>query len=81
MDWAMIRENVDFVHPIFWPYFIYCTPNIRPLPSPLPFKSSENSFSYSCNNDKIFTPHLNGKKLSMNSSWDFEHVFETMDDY
>ena len=27
------------------------------------------------------TPHLNGKKLSTNSSWDFEHVFETMDDY
>ena len=28
-----------------------------------------------------YTPHLNGKKLSTNSSWDFEHVFETMDDY
>ena len=27
------------------------------------------------------TPHLNRKKLSTNSSWDFEHVFETMDDY
>ena len=27
------------------------------------------------------TPHLNGKKLSTNSSWDFEHIFETMDDY
>ena len=27
------------------------------------------------------TPHLNQKKLSTNSSWDFEHVFETMDDY
>ena len=29
----------------------------------------------------VYTPHLNGKKLSTNSPWDFEHVFETMDDY
>ena len=28
-----------------------------------------------------FTPHLNGKKLSTNSPWDFEYVFETMDNY
>ena len=27
------------------------------------------------------TPHLNGKKLSTNSPWDFEYVFVTMDDY
>ena len=27
------------------------------------------------------TPHLTGKKLSTNSPWDFEYVFETMDDY
>ena len=27
------------------------------------------------------TPHLNGKKLSTNSPWDFEYVLETMDDY
>ena len=27
------------------------------------------------------TPHLSRKKLSTNSPWDFEHVFETMDDY
>ena len=32
-------------------------------------------------NPHMLTPHLNGKKLSTNSSWDFEHVFETMDDY
>ena len=31
--------------------------------------------------DSENTPHLNKKKLSTNSSWDFEHVFETMDDY
>ena len=28
-----------------------------------------------------FTPHLTGKKLSTNSPWDFEYVFETMNDY
>ena len=27
------------------------------------------------------TPHLNGKKLSTNSPWDFEYVLETIDDY
>ena len=27
------------------------------------------------------TPHLNMKKLSTNSPWDFEYVFETIDDY
>ena len=27
------------------------------------------------------TPHLNKKKLSTNSLWDFEYVLETMDDY
>ena len=27
------------------------------------------------------TPHLNEKKLSTNSSWDFEYVLEPMDDY
>ena len=30
---------------------------------------------------KVLTPHLTGKKLSTNSPWDFEYVFETMDDY
>ena len=30
---------------------------------------------------RCFTPHLNWKKLSTNSPWDFEYVFETMDDY
>ena len=29
----------------------------------------------------VGTPHLNWKKLSTNSPWDFEYVFETMDDY
>ena len=29
----------------------------------------------------IFTPNLKWKKLSNNSSWDFEHVLDTMDDY
>ena len=29
----------------------------------------------------IFTPHLKWKKLFDNSSWDFEHVLDTMDDY
>ena len=33
------------------------------------------------NLDGPFTPHFNGKKLSTNSPWDFEYVFETMDDY
>ena len=28
-----------------------------------------------------FTPHLKWEKLSNNSSWDFEHVLDTMDDY
>ena len=27
------------------------------------------------------TPHLNRKKLSRNSSWDFKYVLETMGDY
>ena len=27
------------------------------------------------------TPHLKWKKLSNNSSWDFEDVLDTMDDY
>ena len=30
---------------------------------------------------KELTPHLNGKKLSTNSPWDFEYVLEIMDDY
>ena len=30
---------------------------------------------------KVCTPHLTRKKLSTNSPWDFEYVFETMDDY
>ena len=29
----------------------------------------------------FLTPHLKWKKLSNNSSWDFEHVLDTMDDY
>ena len=29
----------------------------------------------------LYTPHLNEKKLSTNSSWDFEYVLEPMDDY
>ena len=29
----------------------------------------------------LSTPHLKWKKLSNNSSWDFEHVLDTMDDY
>ena len=29
----------------------------------------------------LYTPHLNRKKLSTNSPWDFDYVFETMDDY
>ena len=33
--WAMSRENMDFAHPIFEPYFIYCAPNIKLLPPPL----------------------------------------------
>ena len=27
------------------------------------------------------TPHITGKKLSTNSPWDFEYIFETMNDY
>ena len=34
--WAMSKENVDFAHPIFGPYFMYCAPNLRLLPPPLP---------------------------------------------
>ena len=33
--WAMIKGNVDFAHPIFWPYFMHCAPNARLLPPPL----------------------------------------------
>ena len=29
----------------------------------------------------MLTPHLKWKKLLNNSSWDFEHVLDTMDDY
>ena len=29
----------------------------------------------------LITPNLKWKKLSNNSSWDFEHVLDTMDDY
>ena len=32
---AMSKENVDFAHPIFGPYFMYCAPNLRLLPPPL----------------------------------------------
>ena len=32
---AVIRENVEFLHPIFEPYFMHCTPNARLLPPPL----------------------------------------------
>ena len=32
----MNNENLDFAHPIFWAYFMYCAPNIRLLPPPLP---------------------------------------------
>ena len=31
--------------------------------------------------DKYYTPHLKWKKLLNNSSWDFEHVLDTMNDY
>ena len=31
--------------------------------------------------NKVFTPHLTGKKLSTNSPWDFKYVLENMDDY
>ena len=31
--------------------------------------------------ESIFTPHLNGKKLSKNSSWDFDHVLYTSGTY
>ena len=31
----MSKENVDFAHPIFGPYFMYCAPNLRLLPPPL----------------------------------------------
>ena len=33
--WAMSQKNVDFAHPIFRPYFMYCAPNLRLLPPPL----------------------------------------------
>ena len=29
----------------------------------------------------FLTPHLKWKKLLNNSSWDFEHILDTMDDY
>ena len=32
---ALSKENVDFVHPIFGPYKMYCAPNLRLLPLPL----------------------------------------------
>ena len=33
--WAMSRENMDFAHPIFEPYFMFCAPNIKLTPPPL----------------------------------------------
>ena len=36
---------------------------------------------YTLTGETLCTPHLNGKKLSTNSSWDFEHVFQTVDNY
>ena len=32
--WALIKENVDYAHPIFWPYLMHCAPNIWLLPPP-----------------------------------------------
>ena len=34
---AKVMEIVDFAHPIFGPYSIYCAPSIRLLPPPLLF--------------------------------------------
>ena len=36
---------------------------------------------YYLSNRSQSTPHLKWKKVSNNSSWDFEHVFDIMDDY
>ena len=33
--WAMSKENLDFAHPIFEPYFMDCAQNIKLLPPPL----------------------------------------------
>ena len=33
--WAISKEDIDFAHPIFGPYFMYCAPNLRLLPPPL----------------------------------------------
>ena len=33
--WAISKEDIDFAHPIFGAYFMYCAPNLILLPPPL----------------------------------------------
>ena len=40
--WAISNEYLDFAHPILGTYFMYCAPNVRLLPPPLPY----NIYSY-----------------------------------
>ena len=42
--WALSKENVDFAHPIYGPYSMYCAPNLRLLSPPL--RSQYISYQY-----------------------------------
>ena len=53
-------------------------------PSYFPKLQQISYYSTPCllkNSAVVDTPHFNGKKLSTNSPWDYEYIFETMDDY
>ena len=52
----MIKENLEFAHPILGPYFINCAPNIRLLPSLLVIEEFQNSKLTRQN--MLFTPTL-----------------------
>ena len=52
----MIKENLEFAHPMLGPYFINCAPNIRLLPSLLVIEEFQNSKLTRLN--MLFTPTL-----------------------
>ena len=47
----------------------------------MPFSVWYHFYIYYHQWDKICTPHLKGKKLSNNSTWDFEHIFDIRDPF
>ena len=67
--WAMTKENLDFAYPIFEPYLNYGAPNIRLLPTPLPFEIGTNAGFPSC--PAFQTLQCNGVRKGLAAKNDF----------